>query len=60
MVELRYGIVNAREHTLREVADRLGVSRERVRQIKKQAMERLRRRRAKTSAAAGGVASGEP
>jgi DNA-directed RNA polymerase sigma subunit (sigma70/sigma32) len=60
MVELRYGIVNAREHTLWEVADRLGVSRERVRQIKKQAMERLRRRRAKTSAAGGGVASGEP
>jgi len=47
VLELRYGIVNAREHTLQEVADRLGVSRERVRQIEKQAMERLRRRRAK-------------
>ena len=42
VLELRYGIVNAREHTLQEVTDRLGVSRERVRQIERQAMQQLR------------------
>jgi RNA polymerase primary sigma factor len=45
VLELRYGIVNAREHTLQEIADRLGVSRERVRQIEKLAMQRLRGKR---------------
>ena len=45
VLEMRYGIVNAREHTLEEIARRLGVSRERVRQIEKETMERLRRRR---------------
>jgi RNA polymerase primary sigma factor len=45
VLELRFGIVNAREHTLQEIADRLGVSRERVRQIEQQAMQRLRRGR---------------
>jgi len=45
VLELRYGIVNAREHTLQEIANRLGVSRERVRQVEQQAMQRLRRRR---------------
>ncbi len=46
VLELRYGIVNAREHTLEEIGQRLGVSREHVRQIEKHAMERLRHRRA--------------
>jgi RNA polymerase primary sigma factor len=48
VIELRYGIVNAHEHTLQEIASRLGVSRERVRQIEQQAMKRLRRRRGHT------------
>jgi RNA polymerase primary sigma factor len=48
VLELRYGIVNAREHTLQEVADRLGISPERVRQIEKQALQRLRGRRARS------------
>jgi RNA polymerase primary sigma factor len=47
VLELRYGIVNAREHTLQEIAERLGLSRERVRQIERQAMQRLKRRRAR-------------
>ena len=40
---LRYGIVNAREHTLAEIGQRLGVSRERARQIEKEALQQLRR-----------------
>jgi RNA polymerase primary sigma factor len=39
---LRFGIAGGREHTLQEVGDRLGVTRERVRQIEKCALERLR------------------
>jgi len=45
VLELRYGIVNAHEHTLQDIAERLGVSREQVRQIEKHAMQRLQRRR---------------
>jgi RNA polymerase primary sigma factor len=45
VLELRFGIANAREHTLQEIADRLGVTRERVRQIEKQALQRLQRSR---------------
>jgi len=44
VLELRYGIVNAREHTLQEISERMGISRERVRQIEQQAMRRARRR----------------
>jgi RNA polymerase primary sigma factor len=47
VLELRYGIVNSREHTLQEIADRMGVSRERVRQLEHQAMKRLQRRAAR-------------
>jgi RNA polymerase primary sigma factor len=43
ILELRYGICNAREHSLAEIAEHMGVSRERIRQLEKQAMQRLRR-----------------
>jgi RNA polymerase sigma factor (sigma-70 family) len=42
VIELRYGLVNTHEHTLQEIADRLGVTRERVRQIERQALSRMR------------------
>jgi RNA polymerase primary sigma factor len=45
VLEFRYGIVNEREHSLQEIADRVGLSRERVRQIELQPMNRLQRRR---------------
>jgi RNA polymerase primary sigma factor len=43
ILEMRYGICNAREHSLAEIAEHMGVSRERIRQLEKQAMQRLRR-----------------
>ena len=43
VLELRFGISNARPYTLAEVGNRLGVSRERVRQIEIMALARLRR-----------------
>jgi RNA polymerase primary sigma factor len=43
VLELRFGISNTGPQTLEEVGDRLGVSRERVRQIEKAALARLRR-----------------
>jgi RNA polymerase primary sigma factor len=45
VLQLRFGIRGEREHTLEEVAQRVGLSRERVRQIERQALARLRRRR---------------
>jgi RNA polymerase primary sigma factor len=51
VLERRFGILNAREHTLQEIADELGVTRERVRQIEKQALQRLQRRCAGRAAA---------
>jgi RNA polymerase primary sigma factor len=42
VLELRFGISDTRPQTLEEVGDRLGVSRERVRQIEKTALARLR------------------
>jgi RNA polymerase primary sigma factor len=43
VVTLRYGIGHDRRYTLGEVADRLGVSPERIRQIEGDALRRLRR-----------------
>jgi RNA polymerase sigma factor (sigma-70 family) len=44
ILALRFGLADDCEHTLQEIADRIGLSRERVRQIERQAMARLRRR----------------
>ena len=43
VLELRFGIGHSREHTLQEIADRLGISRERARQLELAALTRLRR-----------------
>jgi RNA polymerase primary sigma factor len=45
VLQLRFGIRTERAHTLEETAERVGLSRERVRQIEQQALARLRRQR---------------
>lgn len=42
ILRLRFGLADNRSYTLKAVAERLGVSRERVRQIEKRAIRRLR------------------
>ncbi|AYY13904.1 sigma-70 family RNA polymerase sigma factor [Actinobacteria bacterium YIM 96077] len=42
IIELRYGLADGREHTLQDVAEEVGVSRERVRQLEKHALAALR------------------
>ena len=44
VLELRFGIGADTPRTLREVGRHLGLTRERIRQIEKQAVEKLRRR----------------
>ncbi|MBU4346750.1 MAG: sigma-70 family RNA polymerase sigma factor [Candidatus Omnitrophica bacterium] len=43
VLDMRFGLVNGQIHTLAEVADKIGVSRERVRQIENEALKKLRR-----------------
>ncbi len=43
VLRLRFGMRDGRPHTLEEIGDELGVSRERVRQIEKEALAKLRR-----------------
>jgi RNA polymerase sigma factor (sigma-70 family) len=42
IMNLRYGLTDGREHTLQEVADRVGLTRERVRQLEKESLATLR------------------
>ena len=42
ILELRFGIGTTREHTLQEIANQLGISRERARQLEHAALTRLR------------------
>ena len=42
ILQIRYGLADGMEHTLAEVGQRMGITRERVRQIEEQALHRLR------------------
>ncbi|MFW6205590.1 MAG: sigma-70 family RNA polymerase sigma factor, partial [Actinomycetota bacterium] len=42
IISLRYGLHDGREHSLQEVAERVGLTRERVRQLEKESMAKLR------------------
>jgi len=42
VLELRFGIIGSRDHTLAEIGEYLGVSRERARQIQSSAMRKLK------------------
>jgi RNA polymerase primary sigma factor len=41
IIEMRYGIHGGKSETLQKIADSLGVSRERIRQIEKKAIRKL-------------------
>lgn len=43
ILQLRYGLLDGKSHTLREVGLKMGITRERVRQIESQALRRLRK-----------------
>jgi RNA polymerase primary sigma factor len=45
VISMRYGLDGSETHTLQEIGGKLGVSRERARQIERQALERLAERR---------------
>ena len=42
VVASRFGLLDGREHTLAEIGDRLGLTRERIRQIERDALAKLR------------------
>lgn len=42
ILKMRYGIEDEKQKTLQEISDMMGISKERVRQIEKKAMEKLR------------------
>ncbi|HEX6198495.1 MAG TPA: sigma-70 family RNA polymerase sigma factor [Jiangellaceae bacterium] len=42
IITLRYGLQDGRQHTLAEVAERVGLTKERVRQLEKEALRQLR------------------
>ncbi len=42
VILMRYGLLDGRNHTLEEIGKALGLTRERIRQIEKEAIERLR------------------
>jgi len=42
ILRLRYGLANGKYHTLEEVGQKFGLTRERIRQIERQALHRLR------------------
>jgi RNA polymerase primary sigma factor len=42
ILRLRFGLQDGHHYTLEEVGDRFGLTRERIRQIEKQALQRLR------------------
>ncbi|HEX6196165.1 MAG TPA: sigma-70 family RNA polymerase sigma factor [Jiangellaceae bacterium] len=42
IISMRYGLTDGREHSLQEVADRVGLTKERVRQLEKQSLQQLR------------------
>jgi len=43
ILDMRFGLADSKPHTLAEVADKLGVSRERIRQIEEAALKKLRK-----------------
>jgi len=43
VLDMRFGLADAKPHTLAEVSNKLGVSRERIRQIEEEALRKLRR-----------------
>ena len=44
IIEMRYGLVNGREMTQKEVADELGISQSYISRLEKKIMQRLRRK----------------
>jgi RNA polymerase primary sigma factor len=42
ILKLRFGLPDGKRHTLREIGEKMGITRERVRQIERQALRRVR------------------